>query len=139
MIKHIIVIVVFVSIQNPALLFSGQDCPLAGKWQSNEKLTLIEMGKAKSLAEKRINFLSDSFFGKLIVDMTCDEATSYYEGNIDTTKYKILSRVGDALKIELYDGSSDKPSVKTVELRGACYLISLDSLGFSEVFCKIIK
>lgn len=81
----------------------ADDCPLRGKWRSNEKLTLIEMKNDKDLSKRQVDFLSSDFFGKLTVEFTCNELTSYYEGEITKKEYKIIKRDEHFITIRYYE------------------------------------
>ena len=121
----------------PQYLIADDNCPLKGKWKSNEKMTLKEMAKDKNLSKKQIELFSKDFFGKLIVEISCDEFTSYYEGNVSRYKYKLLSKDGNIIKIEVDDPIYRGLEIKTIEIKDDCYFIPVGSLGFREVFCRI--
>jgi hypothetical protein len=117
-------------------IFAG-DCPLKGKWKSNEKLTLGEMKKDKDLSKRQVDFLSNNFFGKLIVEFTCNELTSYYEGEITKKEYKIIKRDGNYITIRYFENGLGEDCDYTIELAGGCYYIPLPILKFREVMCRI--
>jgi hypothetical protein len=120
-----------------ASIISADDCPLKGKWRSNEKLTLKEMKKDKHLSKRQVDFLSNNFFGKLTIEFTCNEFTSYYEGEITKKEYKIMKRDGDYITIRYLENGLDEDCDYTIELVGDCYYIPLPFLKFREVMCRI--
>ncbi|MGA2516444.1 MAG: hypothetical protein ABSG44_07815, partial [Thermodesulfobacteriota bacterium] len=64
-----------------------KDCPLVGRWRSNEKATLEQMEKYGNLTEEQRNAFSN-FFGKLTLEYTCSKVTSYYKGSLVTKDMK---------------------------------------------------
>lgn len=115
----------------PALSIAEVACPLAGKWKSNESLTLEQMKLNRDISESQRNFLSNDFFGKLVIEYSCTEGTSCYEGECETDPYIIISQDGNAITIESTFGG------KEILLNGDCYSILIEYLGFSEVFCRV--
>ncbi len=132
--NFLIFIILFISLDFSAL---AEECALKGKWQSNETATLREMAKASNLTAKQKAFFSNNFFGKLIIEYTCNEFTTYYEGESDTTGYKVVKRDGNFITLKDLDDVCGAPCLKIIELDGDCYLIPLPGLDFKEVFCKI--
>ena len=116
-----------------------KDCPLVGKWQSNEKATLEQMQKYGNLTEEKKNtFLN--IFGKLTLEYTCSKVTSYSKDDlvVKAMKYEIVRREGDLLEIryhapELLGGTN----TKQITLVGDCYYLPLERFTFSEVFCRV--
>lgn len=117
----------------PVLANSESECPLTGRWKSNEKLTLEQMKLSRELSEKQRNFLSNDFFGKLVIEYSCTEATSCYEGNCETDPYILTSKDGNGIIIESTFGR------KEIILNGDCYSILIEYLGFSEIFCRVTE
>ena len=115
----------------PSVSLAEEDCPLKGKWHSDEKATIEQMEKYGNVTEKQRKFFSKNFFGKLTIEYSCTEAMSYYEGTVETGKYEITKRNGNTLEVESSYGK------KKITLAGDCYLMSLEPLTFSEVFCKV--
>jgi len=118
-------------------IWAQESCILQGKWYSNEEATLREMAKNKNLTEKQIAFFSNNFFGKLIIDYTCSEFTSYYEGESTTFKYKVIQQKENFLMAQYYDHILKENITKELEISGNCYYTPLEGLGFKEVFCKV--
>jgi hypothetical protein len=115
------------------------DCPLAGKWRSNEKATLEQMEKYGNLTEEQRNIFLN-IFGKLTLEYTCSKMTSYYEDSLvaKDMKYEIIKREGNLLEIkyhapELLGGVT----TKRITLVGDCYYLSVGRFTFSEVFCRV--
>ena len=133
--KILIIFCLFFLLVSP--IWAQESCILKGKWKSNEEATLREMAKNKNLTEKQIAFLSNNFFGKLIIDYTCSEFTSYYEGESTTFKYKIIHQNKNFLVAQYYDNILKQNLTKEVEIKGDCYYTPLAGLGFKEVFCKV--
>ena len=113
------------------------DCPLKGKWKSNENFTLAEMRKVEGLSKRQIDFLSNDFFGKLKVEFTCNELISEYEGEITKKEYKIIKREGNFITISYFEDGLSEECDYTLELKGDCYYIPLPILTFKEVMCRI--
>lgn len=116
-----------------------RDCPLLGKWRSNEKATLEQMEKYGSLTEEQRNVFLN-IFGKLTLEYTCSEVTSYYKDSLleKNVKYQIIKREGNLLEIkyhasELLGGTT----TKRITLVGDCYYLPLERFTFSEVFCRV--
>jgi hypothetical protein len=114
------------------------DCPLAGKWRSDEKATLEQMGKFGDLTENQRNIFLN-IFGKQTLEVTCSEVTSCYDGSLVAKdgKYEIIKTEGNLLEIkyfapEILGGTT----IKRITLVGDCYYLPLDRFTFSEVFCR---
>ena len=118
---------------------AGNNCTLAGKWHSNEKATLEQMEKYGNLTEEQRNIFMN-IFGKLTLEYTCSEVTSYYKDSLveKNMKYEIIKKEGNLLEIkyhapELLGGVT----TKRITLVGDCYFLPLDRFTFSEVFCRV--
>lgn len=124
------------------LLVSGilpvraENCRIAGVWKSNEELTLKNMEKVQ-LTEKQRKLFSNNFFGKLVLDSTCRGFTSTFEGSVDTYKFLSMKESGDTVTVEYYDPLYKANIKRTMTIKGNCYSIPLEHLGFDEVFCRI--
>ena len=112
-------------------------CILKGQWQSNEKATLEQMEKYGGVTEKQRKFFTNNFFGKLMVEYTCTEATLHGEGGTSTGKYKIIRQVGNVLDVQFYDKVPDDGITKRIILYGDCYQVPQHNLHFNEVFCRV--
>ena len=124
-------LIVLLLIVLPVVASAEMACPLAGKWKSNEKLTLEQMELNHDLNERQIKLLSNDFFGKLLIEYSCTEGTSCYEGDCETEPYTIVSQDGNEVTIESTFGR------KEIALNGNCYSILIEYLGFSEIFCRV--
>jgi hypothetical protein len=115
------------------------NCPLAGKWRSNEKATLEQMEKYGNLTEKQRNaFLNN--FSKLTLEYTCSEVTAYYQDSlvVKNMKYEIIKREANFLDIIYYSSELlGKVTANRIILVGDCYYLPLEQFTFSEVFCRV--
>jgi hypothetical protein len=116
-----------------------KDCPLVGRWRSNEKATLEQMEKYGNLTEEQRNaFLN--FFGKLALEYTCSKVTSYYSDTLvaKNMKYEIIKRQGNLLEIKYYTPELlEGVTTKRITLVDDCYYLPLERFTFSEVFCRV--
>jgi len=115
------------------------DCPLVGKWASNEKATIEQMEKYGNLTEEQRNaFLN--MFDKMTLEYTCSKVTSYYRDSLvaKDVKYKIMKKEGNLLEIKYYAPESlGGTTTKRITLDGDCYYLPLERFNFSEVFCRV--
>jgi len=131
-----------VSIVIGIFLFSSaaeaKECLLSGKWKSNEEKTLKNMSKAK-LTKKQRKYLSNNFFGRLVVINTCKKSKSYFEGDseTETIKYISVKENGNIITTEYYSELFGETMQSVAVLDGNCYSLGLESMGFSEVFCRV--
>lgn len=114
----------------------AENCRIAGVWKSSEELTLKNMEKAK-LTEKQRKQFSSNFFGKLVLDYTCKGFTSTFEGNVDTYQFLSMKESGDTVTTEHYDPFYKTNIKHTMTIKGNCYSIPIERLGFDEVFCRV--
>ncbi len=122
----------------PLLLACAKNnCILKGRWQSNEKATLEQMEKYGGITEKQRQFFTNKFYGKLMVEYTCTEATLHSKGGTSTGKYKIIRRQGNVLDVQFYDKIPEDGITKTIILHGDCYQVPQHNLHFNEVFCRV--
>ena len=98
------------------------------------------MEKYGDATEKVQSIFLNNFFGKLTLEYTCSEVTSYYQDSLveKTMKYEIVKKEGNLLEIkyhasELLGGTT----TKRITLVGDCYYLPLDRFPFSEVFCRV--
>ena len=115
------------------------DCPLVGKWRSNEKATLEQMEKYGNLTEEQRNIFLN-IFGKLTLQFTCSEVTSYYNDSLvaKDVKYEIIKREGNLLEIKYYAPEIlGGTTTKRITLVGDCYYLPLERFTFSEVLCRV--
>ncbi len=124
----------------PCLLLAcaKDNCILKGRWNSNEKATLEQMEKhGGGITEKQRQFFANKFYGKLIVEYTCTEATLQSEGGPSTGKYKIIRRHENVLDVQFYDKVPEDGVTKMIILYGDCYQVPQHNLHFNEVFCRV--
>jgi len=114
----------------------AKECLLNGKWKSNEKKTLKSMSKAK-LTKKQRNYLSNNFFGKLVVVNTCKDSTSYFDGEAEVMKLISLKENGNIVTTEYYSELHQMVIKSKVVLEGECYSLPLEAMGFNEIFCRV--
>ena len=126
-----IVFITFWLLLLPVVSPGSDDCPLKGKWRSNEKATLEQMEKYGKVTERQRKFFRNNYFGKLIHEYSCTEAVSYYEGTVQRDQYTISHRYGNVLEVHFSKG------VVKITLDNDCYFMPLGQLGFSEVFCRV--
>jgi len=113
-------------------------CPLVGKWGSNEKATLVQMEKHGDVTEKVRSIFLNNFFGKLTLEYTCSEVTSYYKDSLveKDIRYEIIKKEGNFLEIEYHTKLLGKIT-RRITLAGDCYYVPVGGFTFSEVFCRV--
>ena len=114
----------------------AENCRIAGVWKSNEELTLKNMEKVQ-LTEKQRKLFSNNFFGKLVLKYSCKGFTSTFEGNVNTYHFLTMKESGDIVTIEYYEPFSETNIKYTMTIKGDCYSIPLEGIGFDEVFCRV--
>jgi hypothetical protein len=110
-----------------------------GKWRSNEKATIEQMEKYGNLTEEQRNIFIN-IFGKVTLQITCSEVTSYYNDSLvaKDVKYKIIKKEGNLLEIKYYAPEIlGGTTIKRITLVGDCYYLPLERFTFSEVFCRV--
>ncbi len=114
------------------------DCPLVGKWCSNEMATLEQMEKYGNLTEEQKNVFLN-IFGKLTLEYTCSKVTSYYKDDlVRDMKYEIVKREGNLLEIKWYVSENFGGTNTTqITLVGDCHYLPLEGFIFSGVFCRV--
>ena len=114
------------------------NCPLAGKWRSNEKATLEQIEKYGNLTKEQRNaFLNN--FSKLTLEYTCSEVTVYYQDSlvVKNMKYEIIKREGNFFDIIYYSNDLiGRVTAERITLFGDCYYLPLEQFTFNEVFCR---
>ena len=153
---QLIIFSLFLTITCRASL-AQDDCPLKGKWKSDAEATKQEIEKNKKYTKKQREKLSSEIFGKLIVEYTCTEHTTNYEGQTHQFSYKILECNGNKLTVQYIDKECDNTlvwqdinsnescsnecdgttTVQEIYLNGECYSIGYETSGYSEIFCRI--
>jgi hypothetical protein len=118
---------------------SKSNCPLAGKWRSNEKATLEQIEKYGNLTLEQLNALLNNF-SKLTFEYTCSEVTVYYQDSlvVKNMKYEIVKREGNSLDIIYYSSELlRRVTTDRITLVGDCYYLPLGQFTFNEVFCRV--
>jgi len=153
---QVIIFSLFLTITCRASL-AQDDCPLKGKWKSDAEATKQEIEKNKKYTKKQREKLSSEIFGKLIVEYTCTEHTTNYDGQTHQFSYKILKRNENKLTVQYIDKECDNTlisqdinsnescnnecdgttTVQEIYLNGECYSIGYETSGYSEIFCRI--
>ena len=87
--------------------FAQDDCPLKGKWKSSAEATKQEIAKNNKYTHEQRKKLSSEIFGKLIVEYTCTEHTTYYDGQTHQFSYKILKSDGNKFTVQYIDKDCD--------------------------------
>ena len=136
--------------------FAQDDCPLKGKWKSNAEATKQEIAKSNKYTNEQREKLSSEIFGKLIVEYTCTEHTTYYDGQTHQFSYKILKHNGNKLIVQYIDKECDNTFIgqdinssescynecdgatteQEIYLNDDCYSVGYEILGYREVFCR---
>lgn len=115
----------------------AEDCPLKGKWKSNSELTLKGIKINNTFTQERLEYLSKEFFGKLIVEFTCNSFTTFNGNEKVKTDYKIIKQEGNFITIEYFDEALGKSVQDRIEIVGDCYYSSPMTFGIKEAMCKI--
>lgn len=114
----------------------ASECRLAGTWKSSEEKTLQNLKSAK-LTDKQRKIFSSGLFGKLVHTYTCKTLTMTYEGDSTTVQIVSMNESGDKVIVKYYDPNDKKTSTLAVTLRGDCFSMPVEPLGFAEVFCRV--
>lgn len=117
-------------------LARANECLLAGTWKSNEEKTFQNM-KAIQLTGKQRKLFSNGFFGKLVIDYTCQGFTSTYENMVKSYQFISMKESGRVVTTEYYEPLQKKNLLDTIEIIEGCYSVPLGKLGFNEVFCRV--
>ena len=73
----------------------------------------------------------------MIVVNTCEDFTTYYDGEKEVTKFISLKEKGNVVITEYYNELYQSVIKRKLTLSGNCYSVELEELGFSEVFCRV--
>ena len=114
----------------------SKECLISGKWKSHQEKTLANMANVK-MTKKQRKVLSNNFFGKLVYINTCNESTSYFEGEKETTKFISMKEKGNIVITEYFSSFYNKVIKEKAIFEGECYSTLIQSLGFREVFCRV--
>lgn len=95
------------------------------------------MKRHGSVTEKQRELFEGDFFGALRIEYTCDQFTTYYEGESETYDYETVSVEGTRITTRHYDPLREKMVETVAVLEGECYSVPLEGLGFREYFCRV--
>jgi hypothetical protein len=124
----------------PSLVFAGENCPLNGYWQSDEKQTLESVYGSANRTKKQIALFSNGIFVKLVVKIECGQFTSVLEGWRETSPYEIIKQGNNKLTISYIELPDDEvPTTKEIHLHGECYSVPIIGGQFREFMCKSNK
>ncbi len=134
--KKIILILLFFTLLSGC--FQESNNPIVGRWKSDETETLKEIQNSGSLTDKQIKLLTSKIkFGKLILEIDADNITSYYEGDVDTDKYKIINIDGPFVEIESNNPLTNDLERIVIEVRNEKMWVPSTLVDFREVFVRI--
>ena len=114
------------------------ECPLMGKWKSDETKTLASIPATGKVTDKQRTLFENHFFGKLTLKITCTEMTSSYAGDSETFAYTYVKQAVHHITIQTHDEENDKDVERDLTLAqdGQCYRVPVSTLGFKEYYCK---
>jgi len=95
------------------------------------------MSRHGSVTEKQRELFEGEFFGKLRIEITCNQFTTYFDGESETHNYETVLVEGDRITTRYYDRFKQQTVENTVVLEGDCYSVPLEGLGFREYFCRV--
>ena len=134
--KKIILILSFITLLSGC--FQGSKNPIVGRWKSDETETLKEIRNSGSLTDKQIEILMSKVkFGKLILEIDANEITSYYKGDVDTERYKLINIDGQFVEIESNNPLTNELERIVIEVRDEKMWVPSTLVEFREVFVKI--
>lgn len=117
----------------------GQDgCRMAGKWKSNEALTIADMKKHGHVTDEQRRVLADGFFGRLVHEFTCSKGRTYFAEkgpkNAAWLPYRVLEKGRNY--VVLGDPGGKRAQGVRFEFVGRCFKLPVAKLGFDEFFCR---
>ena len=132
-----------------------QKSGLFGVWKSNEAKTLNYINSLDNIPEKSVAFLSDDFFGHLIVEYKNTEVRAYFDNCEDDYEdqfcietvckemkefepYKILEETEQKFIISYFDELEGKIVEETLYREDNCYYVNLKDSKYNlrEYFCR---
>lgn len=119
-----------------AAAYGQEPCPLNGVWLSNEKMTLESMNRHGNVSEKQRALFEDSFFGRLKVDVGCNQFTTTLDDFSETVEYEIAEMSGSSVTTRYVDALLGKMVERTLVVKEGCYSVPIEHLGFREYFCR---
>lgn len=129
-------ILTIVLIWFPVLDAVADDCPLQGKWKSDEARTLANISTIDSLSAGAANAVSQDVFGRVIHEWTCTEFRAYpYDSEpADAVTYRIEGREAEWYVLTVYGATEYELKIA---LEGACYKVQMPARKFYEYFCPV--
>lgn len=111
--------------------------PLIGRWKSDEAATLIEARNA-GLSEQQLQQLkNEKVFGRLEAVIDKEKIVFNFEGNNDTSPYKILKIDKQFVDIELLNSSTKAYEKTRIETQGNRMWVPSAMANFREVFVRV--
>jgi hypothetical protein len=136
--KFHLIILCCVTIFSCGVSFAQDDCILKGKWKSNAIATKKDMEKNNVYTKEGREKIAKELFGRLTVEYTCSDYTTNFDGQTYIFGYKILKRNGNSLTVLYIDRECEDNNLEQeIILNGDCYSVKFETLGYSEIFCKI--
>lgn len=112
--------------------------PLLGRWQSDEKATLIEARNSGGLTEQQLQQLeNEKVFGKLIAIIDEESIVFNFEGKLEPSPYRVLKIEKQFVDIELFNSSTKKYETTRIEMHGDRMWVPSAMADFREVFVRI--
>ena len=123
----------------PALTAAADDCPLQGKWKSDEARTLADISTIDTISAGAANAVSQDVFGHMIHEWTCTEFRAYPDDSKpdEAVTYRIESREAELYVVTVY-GSTVYGATEIdlkIAFEGACYKVQMPGRKFYEYFC----
>jgi len=112
--------------------------PLLGRWQSDEKATLVEARNTGELTQEQLQQLeSEKVFGSLIANIDNEKIVFEYAGKNDPSPYKILKIEEPFIDIELFNSTTNAYETTRIETHGDRMWVPSAMVNFREVFVRI--
>ncbi|GMR01148.1 MAG: hypothetical protein BMS9Abin19_0504 [Gammaproteobacteria bacterium] len=116
--------------------FASQN-PLLGRWQSDEKATLVEARNA-GLTEQQLQQLeNEKVFGRLIAIIDKEKIVFNFEDRFEPSPYRILKIEKQFVDIELFNSSTKAYETTRIETHGDRMWVPSAMASFREVFVRI--
>ncbi len=120
----------------PALVAAADDCPLQGKWKSDEARTLADISTRDTISAGAANAVSQGVFGHMIHEWTCTEFRAYPDDSepAEAVTYRITGREAEWFVVTIYGATEYELKIS---LEGACYKVQEPARRFYEYFCPV--
>ena len=118
----------------PALVAAADDCPLLGKWKSDEARTLASISTTDALSAGAANAISQDVFGRMIHEWTCTDFRAYPDDSesADAVTYRIEGREAEWYVVTVYGATEYE---LRIAVEGECYKVQMPARKFYEYFC----